>query len=233
MEGGKPATFLSYTRHELTSPDFFALIQHMDFTAQYLQECGEVLKSLSTADIEAVVDGLAVTGRGGGRVFVLGVGGSAATASHFVNDLRKLGNIEAYAPTDNVSELTARTNDEGWSSCFEGWLKVSRLRKGDAVFVLSVGGGDEERHISQNLVQALNFAKKVGAIIVGVVGRDGGYTAKVADACVIIPVVNSEHVTPHTESFHSVVGHLLITHPKLKVAATKWESVVAKDKSKP
>ncbi len=163
-------------------------------------------------------------------MFVLGVGGSAGSATHLVNDLRKLAHLEAYAPTDNVSELTARTNDEGWASCFDGWLKVSRLRQGDVVFVLSVGGGDAERNISPNLVQALKLAKEVGATVVGVVGRTGGYTAQVADACVIIPVVNPDHITPHTEAFHSVVGHMLITHPKLKAAATKWESAV---KSKP
>jgi len=156
------------------------------------------------------------------------VGGSAASGSHLVNDLRKLANIETYAPTDNVSELTARTNDEGWASCFEGWLKVSRLRAGDLLFILSVGGGDAARNISPNLVKALQYAKQVGAGVVGVVGRNGGYTAQVADACVIVPTVNPDHITTHTESFHSVIGHLLVTHPKLKAAATKWESSVSK-----
>ena len=205
----------------------------MSFTEQFIREAKEILDQLPRDSIEGVVNCLAEARSRGGRVFVLGVGGSAGSATHLVNDLRKLGNMEAYAPTDNVSELTARTNDEGWASCFEGWLKVSRLRGGDVVFVLSVGGGDAERNISPNLVQALKLAKEVGASVVGVVGRTGGYTAKVADACVIIPVVNPDHVTPHTEAFHSVVGHLLITHPKLKAAATKWESAVAKDKSKP
>jgi len=202
----------------------------MSFTEQFIRESNEILDKLPRDSIERVVNCLAEARERGGRVFVLGVGGSAGSATHLVNDLRKLANIEAYAPTDNVSELTARTNDEGWASCFEGWLKVSRLRKDDVVFVLSVGGGDAERNISPNLVQALKLAKEVGATVVGIVGRTGGYTAKVADACVIIPVVNPDHVTPHTEAFHSVVGHLLITHPKLKAAPTKWESAV---KSKP
>ena len=204
----------------------------MNFSETFVQESIRILQALPLDAIEKLVDCLAAAREKGGRVFVLGVGGSAGSATHLVNDLRKLGNMEAYAPTDNVSELTARTNDEGWASCFDGWLKVSRLRKGDVVFVLSVGGGDAERNISPNLVQALKLAKEVGATVVGIVGRTGGYTAKVADACVIIPVVNPDHVTPHTEAFHSVVGHLLITHPKLKAAATKWESAVAKDKSK-
>lgn len=204
----------------------------MNFSETFVQESIRILQSLPLDSIEKVVDCLVAAREKGGRVFVLGVGGSAGSATHLVNDLRKLGNMEAYAPTDNVSELTARTNDEGWASCFDGWLKVSRLRKGDVVFVLSVGGGDAERNISPNLVQALKLAKEVGATVVGIVGRTGGYTAKVADACVIIPVVNPDHVTPHTEAFHSVVGHLLITHPKLKAAATKWESAVAKDKPK-
>jgi D-sedoheptulose 7-phosphate isomerase len=202
----------------------------MSFTEQFIEEAKEILDKLPRDSIEDVVSCLAEARERGGRVFVLGVGGSAGSATHLVNDLRKLGNMEAYAPTDNVSELTARANDEGWASCFDGWLKVSRLRKGDVVFVLSVGGGDAERNISPNLVQALKLAKEVGATVVGIVGRAGGYTAKVASACVIIPVVNPEHVTPHTEAFHSVVGHLLIAHPKLKAAATKWESAV---KSKP
>ncbi len=202
----------------------------MSFIEQFIGEAKQILDKLSHESIEGVVNCLAAARERGGRVFVLGVGGSAGSATHLVNDLRKLGNMEAYAPTDNVSELTARTNDEGWASCFDGWLKVSRLRKGDVVFVLSVGGGDAERNISPNLVQALKLAKEVGATVVGVVGRTGGYTAQVADACVIIPVVNPDHITPHTEAFHSVVGHMLITHPKLKAAATKWESAV---KSKP
>ena len=160
----------------------------------------------------------------GGRLFILGVGGSAANASHAVNDFRKIAGIEAYAPTDNVSELTARTNDEGWATVFEGWLTTSKLAARDAVLVFSVGGGDVERNVSPNLVAALKLAKSVGAKIIGVVGRDGGYTAKVADACVLIPVVNPVHVTPHSEAFQAVVWHLLVSHPAVKVEQTKWES---------
>jgi D-sedoheptulose 7-phosphate isomerase len=199
----------------------------MSFTEQFLKESAEVLSKLAAADIERVVDVLAASKENGGRVFVLGVGGSAAAASHLVNDLRKLNHIEAYAPTDNVSELTARVNDEGWATCFVEWLKGSRLRAGDAVFVFSVGGGDLERNISPNLVEALKHAKTVGAAVAGVVGRQGGYTAKVADACVIIPTVNPDHITPHTEAFHHVVSHAIVSHPKLKAAATKWESAVS------
>ena len=160
----------------------------------------------------------------GGRLFFLGVGGSAANCSHAVNDFRKLAGIEAYAPTDNVSELTARTNDEGWASVFVEWLKTSRLQAGDMLFVFSVGGGNLEKNISPNLVRAMQYARQVGAQIVGVVGRDGGYTAQVADACVIVPTVNPEAVTPHTEAFQAVVWHLLVSHPVLKAAPTKWES---------
>ncbi len=196
----------------------------MDFIETYLQETARILEELSVPSIRKVAECLAASRERGGRVFVLGVGGSAASGSHLVNDLRKLAGMEAYAPTDNVAELTARVNDEGWASCFEGWLKGSRLRKDDVVFVLSVGGGDSERNISPNLVSALKLAKQVGASIVGIVGRDGGYTAKVADACVIVPTVNPDHVTPHTESFHSVIGHILVSHPLLKVSPTKWES---------
>ena len=198
----------------------------MDFVEKYLQECAEVVRRLRAEDIGRVVDVLVRAREQGGRAFVLGVGGSAAAASHCVNDLRKLAHMEAYAPTDNVSELTARINDEGWSTCLVEWLKGSRLRNGDVLVVFSVGGGDAERNISPNLVEALKLAKQVGAYIVGIVGRDGGYTAKVADACVIIPVVNPEHITPHTEAFHMVVHHMIITHPRLKAAPTKWESAV-------
>lgn len=196
----------------------------MQFADQFLEESVEVIRRLSRPAIEAVVDCLVEAREAGGRVFVIGAGGSAATGSHFVNDLRKLGHIEAYAPTDNVSELTARVNDDGWASCFVEWLKISRLRKGDVVFVLSVGGGDEAKNISPNIVQALRLAREAGARIAGIVGRQGGFTAQVADACVIVPTVNPEHITPHTEAFQSVVGHLIITHPKLKAAPTKWES---------
>ena len=199
----------------------------MDFAQSYIAECVQVLQKLTTADIENVVGLLVKTRAAGGRVFVLGVGGSAATASHFVNDLRKITHLETYAPTDNVSELTARTNDEGWEICFCGWLKGSRVRAGDLVFILSVGGGDAAKNISPNLVKALDVAKAAGASIAGIVGRNGGYTAQVADACVIVPTVNPNHVTPHTEAFHSVVGHLIVSHPALKAEMTKWESAVA------
>lgn len=198
----------------------------MTFTREYIEECRRVLDSLPEGAIEALAGRLAECRQRGGRVFVLGVGGSAATASHLVNDLRKLAAMEAYAPTDNVSELTARINDDGWASCFVEWLRGSRLRAGDALYILSVGGGDLERNISPNLVQAIQYAKSVGAMVLGVVGREGGYTAQQADACVVIPPVNPERVTPHTEAFHAVVGHLLVSHPLLKAAATKWESAV-------
>jgi D-sedoheptulose 7-phosphate isomerase len=161
-----------------------------------------------------------------GRLFILGVGGSAGNASHAVNDFRKLANVEAYAPTDNVSELTARTNDEGWPTVFEAWLRTSRLRPNDLLLVLSVGGGSREKNVSPNLVAALEYARDVGARIIGVVGRDGGYTARVADACVLVPTVNPAHVTPHAESVQAVVWHLLVSHPRLKAAATRWESLV-------
>lgn len=194
------------------------------FAQQFLAEAAEVVARLDAANIEKIVELMAASRAAGGRLFILGVGGSAANASHAVNDFRKLCGIEAYAPTDNVSELTARTNDEGWASVFEGWLKTSRLRAQDLVLVFSVGGGDVERNVSPNLVAALQYAKKVGSKIAGVVGRDGGYTAKVADACVIVPTVNPAHVTPHSETFQAVVWHLLVSHPRLKTQATKWES---------
>jgi D-sedoheptulose 7-phosphate isomerase len=162
----------------------------------------------------------------GGRIFFLGVGGSAGNCSHAVNDFRKIVGIESYAPTDNVSELTARTNDEGWASVFVEWLKISKLLAKDAIFIFSVGGGNLEKNISPNLVTALQYAKSVGAKVMGVVGRDGGYTAQVADACVIVPTVNPENVTPHSEAFQAVVWHLLVSHPKLKANQTKWESAV-------
>lgn len=198
----------------------------MNFTQSYIAETVEILSKLDVASIEKVVDTLAQAREQGGRLFILGVGGSAANASHAVNDFRKITGIEAYAPTDNISELTARTNDEGWASVFKGWLGGSRLNAKDVVLVFSVGGGNLEKNISPNLVMALQLAKEVGAKIIGVVGHDGGYTAKVADACVIVPIVNVEHVTPHTEAFQSVVHHLLVTHPRLKIAQTKWESVL-------
>jgi D-sedoheptulose 7-phosphate isomerase len=197
----------------------------MSFVEQFLAEAGQVVQRLDPRAVDALVELLADMRTRGGRLFVLGVGGSAANASHAVNDFRKLTGIEAYAPTDNVSELTARTNDEGWAGVFEGWLRVSRLAANDLLLVLSVGGGNVEKNVSPNLVAAIQYAKRVGARVAGVVGRDGGYTATVADACVIIPTVNPAHVTPHTEAFQAVVWHLLVSDPRLKAAPTKWESV--------
>jgi len=196
----------------------------MNYTEQHLIEASQILNKLDHAAIEGVADTLAAVRARGGRLFFLGVGGSAGNCSHAVNDFRKLAGFEAYAPTDNVSELTARTNDEGWETVFEAWLKGSRLRAADALFVFSVGGGNLEKNISPNLVRAVDYAKQIGASIVGVVGRDGGHTAKLADACVIVPTVNPETVTPHAEAFQAVVWHLLVSHPKLKTALTKWES---------
>ena len=197
----------------------------MNFTETYLAEEVEILKKLDVEAIEKMVGILAQTRVQGGRLFILGVGGSAANASHAVNDFRKIVGIEAYAPTDNVSELTARTNDEGWASVFKGWLEGSHLNAKDCVFIFSVGGGNLEKNVSPNLIAAIQYAKNIGAKVVGVVGRDGGFTAKAADVCVLIPVVNPVHVTPHTEAFHGVIAHLLVSHPFLKVNETKWESV--------
>ncbi len=197
----------------------------MSFTRQFLAEAAEIIGKLDVAAIERVVALLAATRARGGRLFILGVGGSAANASHAVNDFRKIVGLEAYCPTDNVSELTARTNDEGWAGIFESWLRVSRLRLEDTILVLSVGGGNLEKQVSPNLVAALQYARSVGAGIAGIVGRADGYTAQVADACVVIPAVNPAHVTPHAEAFQAVVWHLLVSHPDLKAAATKWESI--------
>ena len=197
----------------------------MTFSHQFLDEAVAVIGGLDRAAIEKLAGLIAGARAAGGRLFILGVGGSAGNASHAVNDFRKIVGIEAYAPTDNVSELTARTNDEGWVTVFEAWLKVSRLRPEDMLLVLSVGGGNLEKQVSPNLVTALQYAKTVGAKIGGIVGRDGGYTAKVADACVIVPVVNPDHITPHSEAFQAVVWHLLVSHPALKAAQTKWEGV--------
>jgi D-sedoheptulose 7-phosphate isomerase len=194
------------------------------FAEKFLAEAAQIVARLDWASLEKAAKMIGELRTTGGRLFILGVGGSAANASHAVNDFRKIAGIEAYAPTDNVSELTARTNDEGWATVFEGWLKTSKLQARDAVLVFSVGGGDVERNVSPNLVAALKLAKSVGAKIIGVVGRDGGYTAKVADACVLIPVVNPVHVTPHSEAFQAVVWHLLVSHPAVKVEQTKWES---------
>jgi len=194
------------------------------FAEKFLAEAAEIVARLDRASLEKAAKMIGELRATGGRLFILGVGGSAANASHAVNDFRKIAGIEAYAPTDNVSELTARTNDEGWATVFEGWLKTSKLQARDAVLIFSVGGGDVERNVSPNLVAALKLAKAVGAKIIGVVGRDGGYTAKVADVCVLVPVVNPVHVTPHSEAFQAVVWHLLVSHPAVKVEQTKWES---------
>jgi D-sedoheptulose 7-phosphate isomerase len=195
------------------------------FSAQFLSEAHRVLDGLDVDQIERAVEILADTRQRGGRLFILGVGGSAGNASHAVNDFRKIVGLEAYAPTDNVSELTARTNDEGWATIFSEWLKVSRLKPDDTILVFSVGGGNVEKNVSPNLVAALQYAKSVGSRILGVVGRDGGYTATVADAAVIFPTVNADNVTPHSEAFQAVVWHLMVSHPALKNSQTKWESV--------
>jgi D-sedoheptulose 7-phosphate isomerase len=196
----------------------------MTFTQQYLGEVQKIAAVLDSNAIEAVIDELLRIRNRNGRLFILGVGGSAANASHAVNDLRKLCGLESYAPTDNVSELTARTNDEGWPTVFAEWLRVSRLNSNDGLLIFSVGGGSIEKNISANLVTAVQLARQIGATVLGVVGRDGGYTAREATACVIIPTVNPEHVTPHSEAFQGVVWHLLVSHPKLKVNSTKWEA---------
>ena len=197
----------------------------MSFSEQHLREAALILQQLDISAIERLAQRLAGVRAAEGRIFFLGVGGSAANCSHAVNDFRKLVGIECYAPTDNAAELTARINDEGWESTFIEWLKVSRLRREDAIFVFSVGGGDERRNVSPNLVAALKYARSVGAAIVGVLGRDGGYTAQVADVAVIVPTVNPATVTPHTEAFQAVIWHLLVSHPLLKKNPTKWESV--------
>jgi D-sedoheptulose 7-phosphate isomerase len=197
----------------------------MNYAQQHLRETGAVLEMLDAAAIEKIAELLAQIKAGAGRIFFLGVGGSAGNCSHAVNDFRKLAGIECYAPTDNVSELTARINDDGWENTFVEWLKVSRLSHWDAVFIFSVGGGDADRNISVNLVAAVKYAKTVGAKVIGIVGRDGGYTARVADAFVIIPTVNPETVTPHSEAFQAVIWHLLVSHPRLKPNEARWESL--------
>ena len=197
----------------------------MSFAKGFLAEAKQVIDGLDVERIERMAELLGATRARGGRLFILGVGGSAANASHAVNDFRKIGGMEAYSPTDNVSELTARTNDEGWATVFESWLRGSRLRPEDTLLVFSVGGGNLEKNVSPNLVKALQYAKTVGAGILGIVGRDGGYTAETADVCVIVPTVNPVHTTPHAEAFQAVVWHLLVSHPAVKQAETKWESV--------
>jgi len=200
----------------------------MSYSEQHLKETAEIVGKINPADCEKCVAELRGVRERGGRLFILGVGGSAANASHAVNDFRKIAGIEVYAPTDNVSELTARTNDDGWASVFVEWLRGSRLNAKDCLFILSVGGGNLEKNVSPNLVAALQLAKQVGARVIGIVGKDGGYTAKVADACVIVPTVNANNVTPHSEAFQAVVWHLFVSHPDLKINQTKWESVTAK-----
>lgn len=197
----------------------------MNFSQQFFFEVKQAINQLNIDSIEKAVDELARIRERGGRLFILGVGGSAANASHAVNDFRKICGFECYAPTDNVSELTARTNDEGWSTVFVEWLKCSRLKPEDGLLIFSVGGGNLEKNVSPNLVSAAKYAKKIGASVVGIVGRDGGYTAAVADTCIIVPTINSAHITPHTESFQAVIWHLFVSHPKLKVASAKWESI--------
>jgi D-sedoheptulose 7-phosphate isomerase len=200
----------------------------MTYAQQHIAETVEIATKIDVKAIETMADLLAGVKADEGRIFFLGVGGSAGNCGHAVNDFRKIVGIESYAPTDNVSELTARTNDEGWPTIFVEWLKVSKLKPKDALFIFSVGGGNLEKNISPNLVEAIKYAKTVGAKVTGVVGRDGGYTAQAADACCIIPTVNAETITPHSEAFQAVVWHLLVSHPKLKANQTKWESTARK-----
>ncbi len=198
----------------------------MQFIKRFLAESNTIIENLNVKEIEKAVDLLSVAREKQGRLFILGVGGSAANASHAVNDFRKIVGMEAYAPTDNVAELTARTNDEGWNSVFVRWLEVSRLTSNDVILILSVGGGNVEKNVSPNLVAALQYANEKNAKIIGIVGRDGGYTAKVAHACILIPTCTPENITPHTEAFQSIIWHLFVSHPKLKLTQTKWESLV-------
>ena len=194
----------------------------MSYSQNHLNETKQIASAINAETVEAIVKLLMNVKQAKGRVFFLGVGGSAANASHAVNDFRKLAGIESYAPTDNVAELTARTNDEGWTTVFSEWLKTSNLNSNDCLFVLSVGGGDNERGISANICKAIDYGKSVGARITGIVGRDGGYTAKNADVCLIVPTVNATTVTPHSESFQVVIWHLIVSHPNLKSNPTKW-----------
>jgi D-sedoheptulose 7-phosphate isomerase len=195
-----------------------------EFTSGFVAESIEILQAIDVDVVDQMAAGIAAVRQRGGRLFILGVGGSAGHASHAVNDFRKICGVESYAPTDNVSELTARTNDEGWDTTFSSWLEVSQLRSDDALLIFSVGGGDAERNISPNLVRALDLAQKVGASVYGIVGRDGGHTAAVGDAVVVIPPLYADRITPHTEGLCAVVWHLLVSHPDLQRAATKWES---------
>lgn len=207
----------------------------MNYTYKHLKETIQIAEKLDQNKIENLVNLLAKVKIQSGRVFFLGIGGSAGNCSHAVNDFRKISNIECYAPTDNVSELTARVNDEGWATIFVNWLKVSKLCNKDLIFIFSVGGGNIEKNVSPNLVEAIKYGKTIGSKIVGIVGRDGGYTAKASDECIIIPTVNNETITPHSEAFQAVIWHLLVSHPKLKSKQTKWESLnydnIAENKS--
>lgn len=196
----------------------------MDFIKQYINDANSILSQLDLSAILSAVTLLKTVREQQGRLFILGVGGSAANASHAVNDFRKIAGIESYAPTDNVAELTARTNDDGWATVFSNWLQVSKLNANDVVMVLSVGGGNQEKNISMNIVTALQYAKRIGSKVIGIVSRDGGYTAKVADACILIPTKNADTTTPHAEAFQAVIWHLLVSHPQLKMMQTKWES---------
>ncbi|MEW6382167.1 MAG: SIS domain-containing protein [bacterium] len=197
----------------------------MDYTTDYFLEMQKIIGLLQISEIEKMIDLLADMRAKQGRLFFLGIGGGAGNASHAVNDFRKIAGFEAYSPTDNASELTARINDDGWETVFVSWLKGSRIKAGDGLFIFSVGGGNLEKKISANLVYAVQYAHEVGAKVLGIVGRDGGYTAQAADACVVIPTVNPETVTPHTESFQGIIWHLIVSHPKMKVSEMKWESV--------
>jgi D-sedoheptulose 7-phosphate isomerase len=194
----------------------------MSYSQQHLSETSQIALAISAETVEAIVKLLKKIKEDKGRIFFLGVGGSAANASHAVNDFRKLAGIESYAPTDNVAELTARTNDEGWATVFSGWLKVSNLNSKDCLFIFSVGGGDKEKNISVNLCEAIDYGRTVNCKIIGIAGRDGGYTGQMADICLIVPTINPHTVTPHSESFQSVIWHLLVSHPELKLNATKW-----------
>ncbi len=200
-------------------------MEAMSFSRAYLQETVDVVRRIDAAAVDRLAEGLAAVRNGGGRLFIVGVGGSAGHASHAVNDFRKICRFEAYTPTDNVSELTARVNDEGWESCFAEWLKISRVGERDAILVFSVGGGNVEKNVSVNLVRAIDEARSRGARVFGIVGKDGGYTKQVAEVCVVIPTASPERITPHTEGLCAVVWHLLVSHPALKVGQTKWESV--------
>jgi len=201
-----------------------------DYIDSYLNEVLDITSKIDKSEIEKIINVILNVKKNEGRIFMLGVGGSAGNASHAVNDFRKIAGIECYTPTDNVSELTARVNDDGWDSSFVNWLKGSRLNSKDCIFIFSVGGGNMEKNVSVNIVNSLKFAKEMGSSIIGIVGKDGGYTAKVADACVIIPVVNPETITPHSEAFQATIWHLLVTHPAIKVNEMKWESVDSQKK---